>query len=154
MTRPTRESTRRGSCVFVYGAITLCGRPFQASSTNTKLCNSSAPLQRCTIDPTTPDGQRLQAITPTRFRLIPVRSPLLGKSQLLYFPRGTKMVHSPRLTSTGYIFTRRYWSMTPSGFPHSDIHGSKLAWQLPVAYRSQPRPSSSPSARASTMHPL
>ena len=154
MTRPTRETTRRGSCAFVYGAITLCGRPFQASSASTELCNSSAPPQRCSVVPTTPDGQRLRAVTPTRFRLFPVRSPLLRKSLLLSIPRGTKMFQSPRLASTDYIFTRRYWSMTPSEFPHSDIHGSKLAWQLPVAYRSQPRPSSPPGARASTMHPL
>ena len=32
--------------------------------------------------------------------------------------------------------------MTGAGFPHSDIHGSKLARQLPVAFRSHPRPSS------------
>ena len=32
--------------------------------------------------------------------------------------------------------------MTPIGFPHSDIYGSKLARQLPVAYRSLLRPSS------------
>ena len=154
MTRPTRETTRRVSSVFAYGTITLCGRPSQASSANTEFCNSSAPPQRCSVVPTTPDGQRLRAITPIRFRLFPVRSPLLGKSQLLSFPRGTEMFHSPRLASTDYRFIRRYWSMTPSGFPHSDIHGSKLAWQLPVAFRSQPRPSSPPGARASTMHPL
>ena len=32
--------------------------------------------------------------------------------------------------------------MTGAGFPHSDIHGSKLGRQLPVAFRSLPRPSS------------
>ena len=32
--------------------------------------------------------------------------------------------------------------MTGAGFPHSDIHGSKLGRQLPVAFRSHPRPSS------------
>ena len=32
--------------------------------------------------------------------------------------------------------------MTGAGFPHSDIHGSKLSRQLPVAFRSQTRPSS------------
>ncbi len=32
--------------------------------------------------------------------------------------------------------------MTRAGFPHSDIYGSKLSRQLPVAYRSHSRPSS------------
>jgi hypothetical protein len=37
-----------------------------------------------------------------------------------------------------------------AGFPHSDIHGSKLACQLPVAYRRLQRPSSPVVAKAST----
>ena len=139
---------------FAYGAITLYGRTFQTSFASAELCNSSAALQNHTVDPTTPDEQHLQAITPTRFRLFPVRSPLLGKSLLLSIPRGTKMVHSPRLASPSYVFTRRYRSIMSCRFPHSEIHGSKLAWQLPVAYRSQPRLSSPPGARASTTHPL
>ena len=139
---------------FAYGAITLYGRTFQTSFASAELCNSSVDLQNHTVDPTTPDVQRLQAITPTRFRLFPVRSPLLGKSLLLSIPRGTKMVHSPRLASPSYVFTRRYRSIMSCRFPHSEIHGSKLAWQLPVAYRSQPRLSSPPGARASTTHPL
>jgi hypothetical protein len=41
--------------------------------------------------------------------------------------------------------------MTPAGFPHSDIHGSKLGRQLPMAFRSHPRPSSASGAKASTV---
>jgi hypothetical protein len=41
--------------------------------------------------------------------------------------------------------------MTGAGFPHSDIHGSKLGRQLPVASRSHPRPSSASGAKASTV---
>ena len=37
--------------------------------------------------------------------------------------------------------------MTGAGFPHSEIHGSKLGRQLPVAYRSRPRPSSASAPR-------
>ncbi len=43
--------------------------------------------------------------------------------------------------------------MTPAGFPHSEILGSQLGWQLPEAYRSLPRPSSAPGAQASTVCP-
>ncbi len=43
--------------------------------------------------------------------------------------------------------------MTGAGFPHSDILGSTLGWQLPEAYRSLPRPSSAPGAQASTVCP-
>jgi hypothetical protein len=43
--------------------------------------------------------------------------------------------------------------MTPAGFPHSDILGSRLSRQLPEAYRSLTRPSSAPGAKASTVSP-
>ena len=35
-----------------------------------------------------------------RFGLIPVRSPLLGESRLIFFPRATQMFHFARLPST------------------------------------------------------
>ncbi len=41
--------------------------------------------------------------------------------------------------------------MTAAGFPHSDTLGSQLVCQLPEAYRRLPRPSSAPSAKASTV---
>jgi hypothetical protein len=43
------------------------------------------------LSPTTPSWQHHQVLTPTRFRLIPFRSPLLRESLLLYFPWVTKM---------------------------------------------------------------
>jgi hypothetical protein len=46
--------------------------------------------------PTTPCRQRRQALAPTRFRLVPFRSPLLRESLLLSFPRGTEMFQFPR----------------------------------------------------------
>jgi hypothetical protein len=41
-----------------------------------------------------------------------------------------------------------------SGFPHSEIFGSKLDWQLPEAYGSLPPPSSPLDAKASTKCPF
>src|SRR5213075_2611146 len=43
--------------------------------------------------------------------------------------------------------------ITGAGFSHSEIHGSKAVQRLTVAYRSRPRPSSSPGAKASTVCP-
>jgi hypothetical protein len=40
--------------------------------------------------------QRHRAVTLHRFRLIPVRSPLLGESRLLSLPRPTEMFHFGR----------------------------------------------------------
>ena len=40
-----------------------------------------------------------------------------------------------------------------AGLPHSEISGSSLVCQLPEAYRRLLRPSSPPSAKASTIRP-
>src|SRR5918999_6325766 len=92
-------------------------------------------------------------LTPARFGLIPFRSPLLGESRLISFPRGTEMFQFPRLPSRPYVFRPGWRRITGAGFPHSGIHGSKPVKQLTVAYRSRPRPSSTPGAKASTVCP-
>ena len=43
------------------------------------------------------------------------------------------------------------WDTLAGGFPHSEILGSKLVWQLPEAYRSLQRLSSPVIAKASTI---
>jgi hypothetical protein len=43
------------------------------------------------VGPTTPARKRRWAITPCRFRLVPVRSPLLRELRLLSFPRPNEM---------------------------------------------------------------
>ena len=50
---------------------------------NRRICRS---LQ---YTPTTPQEQRLQPVTPSRFGLIPFRSPLLRESRLFPLPQGT-----------------------------------------------------------------
>ena len=62
---------------------------------------------------------------------------------------------SPRSLQHPYRFRGRAPDMTPvtSRFPYSDIHGSKLVYQLPVAYRRLQRPSSALDAKASTDRP-
>ena len=85
MPRGTRELPRVSSN-FAYGAITLCGRPFQTVPLSDAIpCRS----------PTTPRG-----IASPWFGLIPVRSPLLGESRLISFPPGTEMFQFPELAST------------------------------------------------------
>ena len=101
--------------------------------------------------PTTPSQHRRQAVPLRRFRLFPFRSPLLRESLLLSFPRGTEMFQFPRCPPLPYVFRQQWLGMTPAGFPHSDIRGSKLGRQLPAAFRSHPRPSSASGAKASTV---
>ena len=74
--RPTRVPLQLRYSRFVYGTLTPYGPPFQTRSTTLSL--------RPRKGPTTPDG-----FNPTRFRLFPVRSPLLRESHLMSFPPGT-----------------------------------------------------------------
>ena len=97
--------------------------------------------------------QPLPGITHDRFSLIRFRSPLLTESRLFSLPVGTEMFHFPTFPLPAlYIqagVTRS--ARRPAGFPHSDILGSKLAYQFPEAYRRLLRPSSAPDAKASTV---
>jgi hypothetical protein len=95
------SGTRQGSARnFAYGAFTLSGPGFhpvplpRAFVTPRPCCGT---IKTC---PTTPHRQRPQAIAPTRFGLIPVRSPLLRESRFLSLPRATKMFQFARCTST------------------------------------------------------
>src|SRR5918992_2018301 len=63
-------------------------------------------------------------LTPAGFRLIPFRSPLLGESRLISFPRGTEMCQFPRLPSIAYVFSDGQRRITGAGLPHSEIRGS------------------------------
>jgi hypothetical protein len=92
-------------------------------------------------------------LTHARFRLFPFRSPLLGESRLISFPRGTEMCQFPRLPSSAYEFSAERRRITGVGLPHSEIRGSMPVQRLTAAYRSRPRPSSAPGAKASTVCP-
>src|SRR5699024_4954767 len=115
--------------------------------TTTRFSNSSPVRQNQSSSPTTPEVQRLPAITHPWLSLIRFRSPLLTE---YLFLRVLRCFTSPRSLRTPYEFRCRSPGMTPAGFPHSDTLGSKLVCQLPEAYRRLLRPSSAPGAKAST----
>ena len=77
---------------FGYGAITLYGQVFQP----VPLSNPGSRYD----GPTTPYAPK-----GVRFGLVPVRSPLLGKSLLFSFPGVTKMFQFTPLASTAYVFS-------------------------------------------------
>jgi hypothetical protein len=69
-----------------------------------------------------------------RFGLLPFRSPLLRKYIFVSSPPGTEMFHFPGYAS--YIIKMQIIEVYSTGFPHSEISGSKVAKHLPEAYRS------------------
>ena len=70
------------------------------------------------------------------FGLVPVRSPLLGESQLISFPEGTEMFQFPSFATPGLCIQpglHRSYSMSVSRFGDPRINA---CLRLPVAYRS------------------
>ena len=61
------------------------------------------------------------------------------------------MFHFTRSSLCSYVFTTQYLDVIRDGFPHSEIPGSKVAWDLTETYRTLQRPSSSDSVKASTV---
>ena len=76
--------------------------------------------------PTTPHWQRHQALTPTRFRLFPFRSPLLRESLLLSLPRVTEMFQFtrfplPALYIQAGVTPHDGCGVSPFGHPRIDV---------------------------------
>jgi hypothetical protein len=99
VSRGTWETDKGASDAFAYRTVTFCGRTFQIVRLACWFVTPRSRRDRIMPAPATPDAQRSRAITCVRFRLFPVRSPLLGESRLLSFPGGTEMVHFPPLAS-------------------------------------------------------
>ena len=76
-----------------------------------------------------------------------------GSRDFFPFLRLLRCVTSPACLHPPYVFRRGYARITTRGFPHSEIRGSKVVQHLTAAYRSRPRPSSAPDAKASTACP-
>ena len=118
----TRVCHPEALCCFAYGAVTLYGRTFHSVQLQFRFLRRIRDSAQW--HPTTPRILSLRATCIRRFRLIPVRSPLLRESLLLSFPEGTEMFHFPSFASLGYVLYRAMGGMTLHGFPHSDIPGS------------------------------
>jgi hypothetical protein len=134
------QGTHRSQQIVAYRAVTVSGRSFQIVRL---ACRFVTPC----------DGPYNPLVQARGFGLFRVRSPLLAESLLFSIPRGTEMVHFPRLPSlTLWIRTRilaheREW-VAPFGDPRI-----KACLRLTGAFRSLPRPSSTPVAKAFTVRP-
>ncbi len=96
-----------------YGAVTLSGRTFLS----VPLCVGLLPTPR--VIPMRPYNPGY-----FRFGLLPVRSPLLGESLLISFPRLLRWFTSPGSAPPHYLIHARGTWLAPCGLPHSAAPGS------------------------------
>ena len=136
---------------FAYRAITSYGAPFQNASAIEQIGNSVTGLTPGPSGPTTPNWQRCQAFHQLGLGCSPFARRYLGSHVCFPFLRLLRCFSSPGSLYPPYVFRWEYYPVTGSGFPHSDIPGSKLSRQLPEAYRSHSRPSSVVGAKASAV---
>ena len=85
----------------------------------------------------------------SRFRLFPVRSPLLGKSMSFSIPRVTEMFHFSRYRLLHLWIQWRILQYNPQRVSPFGSPRIKVCLRLPGAYRRLPRPSSPPRAKSS-----
>ncbi len=104
---------------------------FPDTSTKCKVYNSLARRQSDISSPATPEKQRLPAITPSWFRLLRVRSPLLAQSLLFSFRPATEMFQFTGCPPTILCVQMVVLQVDCSGLPHSEIPGSKLDCSSP-----------------------
>src|SRR4051794_12363882 len=76
-----------------------------------------------------------------------------GSRGFFPFLRLLRCFSSPACLLVPYVFRHGYARITTRGFPHSEALGSKVGQHLPQNFRSRPRPSSAPGAKASTVCP-
>ena len=110
---------RTGIEVFAYGALTVYGRPSQATSTNTTALSLLAPGRRTREE----HAPQHRTHNPRRvshaygLAILRFRSPLLTESQLFSLPTGTEMFHFPAFPPHPmYSGTGDTTSLVP-GFP-------------------------------------
>ena len=106
----------------MYGGLTLCAATFQSASTSLMVYDSSSARQNGPCGPTTPQRQRLPAVTSLRFSLFRFRSPLLPESLLFSLPDGTEMFHFPSfpphaLYIQAWVTALTYGRVSPFGHP-------------------------------------
>ena len=120
---------------------------FRQDFTCPALLKDLCALSHTGLSPILPDFPDRSATHTKATGLFRVRSPLLAESLLMSFPPGTEMFQFPGFASTHYVFMCRssFEGVAPFGYPRI-----KACSRLPMAFRSVPRPSSPPDAKAST----
>jgi hypothetical protein len=152
VSRPTQGRNPDGRPNFAYRALTSCGGAFQrASAHSNRPSEGPAGPSRNALLPRADNGCSLSRPRSLGSSLFARR--YSGNHGCFLFLRVLRCFSSPGSLRAGYVFTHTMTGHNPgrvSPFGHPRIN-ARL--QLPVAFRSLPRPSSPSCAQASTPRP-
>lgn len=149
---PTQGPRRAVRSGFAYGAVTRCGRPSHAVPLPSRTCaRGGSPRMR---GPATPSAEPLPGMPARRFgHRSPFARRYSGSLEIDFLSSGYLDVSVPRVvlpapmcSGSGYPYC--YGWVRPFGDPR--VEGCVL---LAGDYRSLPRPSSAPCAKASAVRP-
>ena len=132
------------------GCYRLC-RFFPKASSMRTVFDTLNIRQNVRSGPTTPQLQRLPAITQSWFGLFRFRSPLLTESLLVSLPVGTEMFHFPTFPLTALYIQAEVTGLCPQlGFPIQTSPGNSV-WLATPRGLSQP-PTSFIGSRCQGIH--
>jgi hypothetical protein len=134
---------QRDQCDFVYRAITLCGGSFQS-------LRLSPDLVTLRVAPVSAPQPQARSLGPG-LGCCPFARRYLGNRGCFLFPRGTEMFQFPRFACRDLWIRPRTSGHYPTQVPPFGHPRIDACLRLPEAYRSLPRPSSLPGAKASTV---
>ena len=117
VSRGTWDRSSRSLEYFAYRAFTFFGPPSQVVRLYSRFLTPRRVGSHAQLRPATPTGQRLPALTPCGFGLLPFRSPLLRESLLISPPPATEMFHFAGLPSIPYLLQVWMMCFRTSGFP-------------------------------------
>jgi hypothetical protein len=140
VSRPTQERFRARAISFVYGAVTLYGLTFQTDSTHRHTHTESQ--QTLTNRPTTPRKQRLPPWHLRGLGYSPFARRYSGNHGCFLFLEVLRCFSSLGSLSKAYVFSQGMTGHHPSRVSPFGNPGINACLQLPLAYRSLPRPSS------------
>ena len=143
----------RVEAAFAYGAITPLWPAFPNRSTSRSFCNSAPVMRDRPVAPSTPLAQRSHAWHAKGLGWSGFARRYFRNHYCFLFLWVLRWFTSPRSPPKTYEFSLRIARLSPdrvSPFGHSRIH---VRVQLPGTFRSLPRPSSRPSAKAFTVNP-
>ena len=134
---------QRDQCDFVYRAITFCGGSFQS-------LRLSPDLVTLRVAPVSAPQPQTRSLGPG-LGWCPFARRYSGNRGCFLFPRGTEMFQFPRFACRGLWIRPRTSGHYPTQVPPFGHPRIDACLRLPEAYRSLPRPSSLPGAKASTV---